>query len=164
LYYEEDQSGKKQKPISMAAAKLKAANFCAYQERSQKEVRNKLYSYGLYTDQVDELLSDLIVDGYVNEERFAKAFIGGKFRIKKWGRVKILQAIALHKISDYCIREGLKEIDEDEYEATLIEIIEKKMSTIKLANSFERNAKLANYAIGRGFESSLVWEVLKTKF
>ena len=110
----------------MAAAKLKAANFCAYQERSQKEVRNKLYSYGLYTDQVDELLSDLIVDGYVNEERFAKAFIGGKFRIKKWGRVKILQAIALHKISDYCIREGLKEIDEDEYEATLIEIIEKK--------------------------------------
>ena len=148
----------------MGAAKLKAANFCAYQERSQQEVRDKLYTYGLYTDQVNELLSDLIVDGYVNEERFAKAYFGGKFRIKKWGRVKILQGVAQHKLSDYCIREGLKEIDEDDYIDTLVDVLNKKRVSMKDENLFERNGKLARHAISRGFESSLVWETIKAEF
>lgn len=142
---------------------LKAASFCTYQERSQHEVRNKLYDYGLHEAEVDEVLSDLIVQGFVNEERFAKTYAGGKFRVKKWGRVKILQGLKQHKISEYCITQGMKEIDDAAYEAALIELLEKKSRSVIATNEFERNTKLARYAIGRGFESSIVWEVIKTK-
>jgi len=160
LYYEEDHFNKKKKTLSIKEAMLKGANFCAYQERSQYEVRNKLYTYGLHENEVDEVLSDLIVQGFVNEERFAKTYVGGKFRVKKWGRIKILQGLKHHKISEYCIRQAMKEIDED-YETTLIELLEKKSKTIKGADDFDRNTKLARYAIGRGFEGALVWEVIK---
>ncbi|MDH5474784.1 MAG: RecX family transcriptional regulator [Cyclobacteriaceae bacterium] len=160
MYYEEDHFNKKKKTLSIKEAMLKGANFCAYQERSQYEVRNKLYTYGLHENEVDEVLSDLIVQGFVNEERFAKTYVGGKFRVKKWGRIKILQGLKHHKISEYCIRQAMKEIDED-YETTLIELLEKKSKTIKGADDFDRNTKLARYAIGRGFEGALVWEVIK---
>jgi regulatory protein len=81
------------KKITPTEAKGKIQRYCAYQERSHQEVRNKLYSFGLYSDEVDNLLTDLITDGFLNEERFAKAFAGGKFRMKKWGRIKIVNAL-----------------------------------------------------------------------
>jgi regulatory protein len=77
------------KRLTPAEAHAKIQRYCAYQERSHKEVKNKLYEYGLYPGQVDELLSQLISEGFLNEERFAKAFAGGRFRMKKWGRLKI---------------------------------------------------------------------------
>ena len=163
LYFEPDFNKKKKPALSPKEALLKAANFCAYQERSQQEVRNKLYDYGLHETEVDEVLSDLIVQGFVNEERFAKTYVGGKFRIKKWGRIKILQGLKQHKISEYCINQGMKEIDDTSYEATLIGLLEKKSRSVKATNEFERNTKLARYAISRGYESGIVWEVIKTK-
>lgn len=155
----------KDEPIKLTRteAKFKASNFCAYQERSQKEVRNKLYSYGLYSNEVEDLLTELILDNFVNEERFAKAFIGGKFRMKKWGKQKILLAIRQHDISDYCCRKGLEEIDKEEYIAALESIIEKKATYSLEENTYLKRNKIAAYAISRGFESELVWEIVMDK-
>lgn len=142
-------------------AKLKLANYCAYQERSQKEVRNKLYEIGLCQDEIEEIIAELISGNFLNEERFAKAFIGGKFRIKKWGRNKILIAIRQYDISDYCINKGLQEIDPEEYNNTMEQIIIAKNNGLSEENIFVRRNKLAKYAISRGFEAELVWDFLK---
>ncbi len=142
-------------------AKLKLANYCAYQERSQKEVRNKLYETGLYQDEIEEIISELISENFLNEERFAKAFIGGKFRIKKWGRNKILMAIRQYDISDYCIKKGLQEIDSDDYNNTMEQIIIAKNKGLSEDNIFVRRNKLAKYAMSKGFEAELVWNFLK---
>ena len=142
-------------------AKLKLANYCAYQERSQKEVRNKLYETGLYQDEIEEIISELISENFLNEERFAKAFIGGKFRIKKWGRNKILMAIRPFDISDYCIKKGLQEIDPDDYNNTMEQIIIAKNKGLSEDNIFVRRNKLAKYAMSKGFEAELVWNFLK---
>lgn len=134
---------------------MKAANFCAYQERSQQEVRDKLYSYGLYKEVVEDIIADLITEDFINEERFAKAYIGGKFRVKKWGRNKILHHLQYHRLSPYCIRKGLSEIDEQDYGATLREVLVKNIKGP--ISDYKNKARLAKYAIGRGYEAELVW-------
>lgn len=152
---------KKPKRHTPKEAKLKAANFCAYQERSQKEVRNKLYDLGLYPDEVEEALSDLITDNFISEERFAKAYVGGKFRVKKWGRRKILIGLGPHQLSPYCIKKGLAEIDEEDYIQTLEELITKKAESLHESDSFKKRNKVASHAMYRGFEADLVWDVVK---
>ena len=156
-------SPRKKKTFTPKEAKLKAADFCAYQERSQQQVRDKLYDYGLHFDEVEEILSDLITEGFLNEERFAKAYAGGKFRIKQWGRHKILQGLKQHKISEYCIKSGLKEIEEDAYQDTLKNMLIKKAASIKATNDYDRRNKIARFAIGRGYETTLIWEVIKSE-
>ncbi len=144
-------------------AKLKIASYCAYQERCQQEVRNKLYSYELYRDEVDELLAWLITENYVNEERFAITFAGGKFRIKKWGKFKITQALAQKDISDYCIKKALQEIGQEDYLATIASLADKKMAeySLRVSNPFQLRDKTAKYIISKGFEPNLVWQILK---
>ncbi|MFT7031819.1 MAG: regulatory protein [Cyclobacteriaceae bacterium] len=142
-------------------AKLKLARYCAYQERSQKEARKKLYELGVYGDDTEEVIVELIADNFINEERFAKAYIGGKFRAKRWGRNKILFAIKQHDISDYCIRSGMKEIDEDDYRNTLEHLIESKNETLQEENLFIKRNKISKTLIAKGFESELVWQYLK---
>ena len=139
---------------------VRISRFCAYQERSHHEVRNKLESFGLGTDAVDELLSRLITEGFVNEERFAKAFAGGKFRIKNWGRLKIERALKAHNISSRCIAIGLREIDIDDYRAALEKLIAKKSDTITDDNLLRKRDLISKYAIGKGFEPELVWQML----
>jgi regulatory protein len=152
---------RKKKTLTAKEAKLKAADFCAYQERSQQQVRDKLYDYGLHMDEVEEVLSDLIIDGFLNEERFARAFVGGKFRMKQWGRHKILQGLQQHKISEYCIKAGLEEIEEEVYQETLKNLMIKKARSITAANDYDRRNKMARFAVGRGYETALIWEVIK---
>ena len=151
----------KKKFFSKEVAYRKALDYCAFQERCHQEVRDKLYYWGLHREDVESLISQLISDGFLNEERFAKAFAGGKFRIKKWGRNKIKNELKLRKISDYCIRQALSAIDADDYLKTLKEIIEKKNRESTKTNNFKKNSKLAMYAISRGFESELVWEIIR---
>ncbi|WP_109832872.1 regulatory protein RecX [Reichenbachiella versicolor] len=146
------------KRLTPKQAKLKAANYCAYQERSQKEVKKKLYDLGLWKDEVDEVLTDLIIEGFINEERFAKSYVGGKFRVKKWGRNRILMGLKEHHISKYCIKKGMEEIDDSEYKSTLAILIEKKAFTEKETNVFKRREKISRSMIYKGYESSLVWE------
>lgn len=152
------------KKITPIEAKGKIQRYCAYQERSHQEVRNKLFSFGLYSSEVDQLLTDLITDGFLNEERYAKAFVGGKFRMKKWGRIKIVNALEAQGLSKNCIRIGLKEIDSNDYITVLESILQKKAAEIEAENVFVKRDKLSKYAIQKGYEPDLVWKILKELF
>lgn len=146
--------------LSVQQALVKAQKYCAYQERCHQEVRSKLYDWGLYTDDVDNVMVMLIQDDFLNEERFAASFVRGKFRIKKWGRVKILVELGKRNISEYCKKKGLDEIDEEEYLATIKEVLRRRASHEKELVPYLRNQKLAAYLYTRGFESDLVWKIL----
>jgi regulatory protein len=153
-----------QKPRKITDEKLaltKAEHYCAYQDRSQQEVRDKLYEWGLWTDAVENIISTLVTGNYLNEERFAKAYVRGKFRQKAWGRVKIKQGLKLKKVSDPLIKKALLTIDPDEYIATLHKVLAKKAPLIKEKMEYKRKYKLQQYAIGRGFEADLIADVLK---
>ncbi len=160
MFEKEDRPKKK---YDKKSAKAKAEHYCAYQERSQQEVRNKLYEWGLFRNEVEEVISELIGDNFLNEERFAIAYALGKFRMKDWGRVKIRQGLKLKSVSDYCIRKAIGMIDMDDYEQSLSELIEKKARLIHEKDDFKRKHKLAGYAISRGFEPDMVWAVLAKK-
>lgn len=150
----------KQKKLTPNQAIIKAQMTCAYQERCQQEMRDKLYEWGLHSNDVENIIANLITDNFLNEERFAKTFAGGKFRIKKWGRVKIKIELKKRKISDYCIRKAMEEIDDKAYMKALEDVITKKLKGLK-GKQHIKNYKVAQYAISRGFESDLVWESLK---
>lgn len=139
----------------------RAQRYCAYQERSQQEVRDKLYSWGLHRREVESLLVELIADGFLKEERFAHAFAGGKFRIKKWGRVRIEQALKGKQVSSPLIRQALAGIDEREYRKTLEALIRTRLAATRELEPFVRNRKVADYVIRRGFEPELVWSILR---
>jgi regulatory protein len=149
------------KKLSPVEAKHKILHFCAYQERCHQEVKNRLYEYGLFKNEVEELISLLITEGFLNEERFAKSFAGGKFRIKHWGRIKIINELESRGLTVNCIKAGLKEIDEESYLLTLRNLLEKKASQIDEPNQFLKRDKLAKYAIQKGFEPEFVWKELK---
>lgn len=138
----------------------KIQRYCAYQERSQHEVRQKLFDLGLHTEDVGLLMVELISSGFLNEERFARSFCSGKFRIKKWGRNKIKSHLKNHRIPDNLIKTGLTEIDPDEYFNTLKEIAEKKWQTLK-GGIWQKRAKTYAFLHQRGFENDLIQEALK---
>ena len=141
--------------------KQKIYRYCAYQERTHAEVRSKLYEYGLGSNEVDEVITQLIGEGYLNEERFAKAFVGGKFRIKGWGRIKIVHDLEAKGLTRNCIAIGLKEIDETDYVETLQTLLKKKADLVEADDDFVRRDKIARYAIQKGFEPELVWRWIK---
>ncbi len=144
-------------------AKAKAENFCAFQERAQQEVRDKLYGWGLHKNDVEATISQLIEDNFLNEERFARAYARGKFKMKGWGRIKIKQGLKIKQISAPLIRIAMEEIDSQEYFATLESLIHKKESLLREADDFKRKHKLFQYAIGRGYESNLIAEVMDSR-
>jgi regulatory protein len=152
---------KPQKTYSPQDALAKAMSFCAYQERSRKEVREKLYSFGLEDDdEVESILDRLTKDNFLNEERFAKAFAGGKFRMKKWGRIKIRAELKMHGLSAELVRKGLEEIDPDDYESTLRDLVEKKDAQEREADPMIRKQKLIRYLLGKGYEQDLAWDAV----
>ena len=138
----------------------KMKKYCAYQERCQSEVRQKLYDFELHNNDIENILCSLIEQNFINEERFAKNFVRGKFRQKKWGKIKIKQHLKQKQISDYCIKTGLEEIDTEDYLTTLDLIISKKGKLISEENNFIKKQKIAKYAINKGFENDLVWDHL----
>lgn len=150
--------GDESKIYDLNEAREKISSYCAYRDRSQKEVREKLEAYGLIAEAVDQILTELIQDKFLDEERFARSFVRGKFNIKKWGRIKIEQALYPHHLSDYVKRKAFSEIDEEKYLHTLKEVVRKKAKYIKAPSLFQKRGKLAHYAISRGFEPDLVWE------
>ncbi|WP_187264552.1 regulatory protein RecX [Pontibacter beigongshangensis] len=151
----------RKKSYTPKQALLKVASYCAYQERTQQEVRTKLYSYGLSPDEVEELIVRLSQEKLLDEERYAQAFVRGKYGLKKWGRRKIMQGLKAKGISDYCIKQGLKEIDPEQYEQNLLHLLEKKNSTEKEKNPFLRRQKLAYFLMSKGYENDLVNDALK---
>ena len=146
--------------MEKATAKIK--HFCSYQERCHREVKEKLYGFGLRKEEREEIVSLLIGEGYLNEERFAVEFAGGKFRIKQWGRVKIRYELKQKAISDYCIKKGLQAIHEEDYAKTLEQLFEKKLKTLqKEKNIFLKKSKVQAFLLQRGFEPSLVQALIQ---
>lgn len=141
-------------------ALVKMQGWCAYQERSQQDARDKLYELGMWTEAVEEIISQLIQDNFLNEERFACSFARGKFSIKKWGRIKIKQELKQKRVGEYCLKKAMKEIDETEYLNTLKKLIESKRLLIKESNKVKLKYKLLNYALSKGYESDLIYDVL----
>ena len=140
----------------------KAKNYCAYQERCHSEVKDNLYGFGLNTSEVDQIISTLIEENYLNEERFAILYAGGHFRTKQWGRVKIKYELKKKNISDYCIKKALAAIEEEEYAKTLFKIAEIKSNSLKgEKNIFIKRKKLQDHLRMKGFESDLINEVTK---
>jgi regulatory protein len=152
------------KYISQEEALAKLQRFCAYQDRCHQEVRSKLIDLGIYGDSLEEIIANLIQDNFLNEERFARSYARGKFRIKQWGRNRIKKELFLRNISAYCIKKALEEIDEEHYVQTMDHLIEKRRTVIKEKNLFVLRGKIANYLIGKGYESHLAWERTKNSF
>ncbi|HEY0243930.1 MAG TPA: regulatory protein RecX [Mucilaginibacter sp.] len=142
-------------------ALTKAEHYCAYQDRSQQEVRNKLYEWGLWPAAVENIISQLIGGNFLNEERFAKAYTKGKFNQKSWGKVKIKQGLKLKQVPDVLIKKSLAIIDPDDYFQTLERTLHKKAAIITEKDPYKRRYKLQQYALSRGFETDLITEVLK---
>lgn len=147
------------KRLTPQQASIKIKAYCGYQERCHHEVRQKLYGYGLYSQQVDQLIADLIEQNYLNEERFARLFAGGKFRMKSWGRIKITQELKLRKVSAYNIRMAMKEIEPEAYHETLQKLAEKKWAELK-GKRIEKTAKTTRYLMQKGFELPLIQDIV----
>ena len=148
--------------LSLEQALQKAKHYCAYQERCHSEVQEKLYSFGLRKKEVEEALATLIEENYLNEERFAVQFAGGRFRLKEWGRVKIRYELKQRQVSEYCIKKGLAAIEEEDYERTLHHLGEKKWELLKdEENSYARKKKLQDYLLQKGYESDRVTAIAR---
>ena len=119
------------KILTKEQALQKVRQYCAYQERSHHEVQQKLYELGVRKAEHDEIISTLIEEDYLNEERFAMQYVGGKFRMKDWGRKKIYYALKEKRVSEYSIKKALNQIDEEAYLAILRELAEKKYESLK---------------------------------
>ena len=148
-----------QKSYTVNEATKAMEHYCAYQERCHKEVEQKLYDLKMIPEAKELIILHLLQHNFLNEERYAKAFVRGKFSIKNWGRIKIISELKFKNISSYNIKSGLKEIDENTYLKTLQSLAEKKLRLIKESNSFKKKNKLSSYLISKGFETSLVYKV-----
>jgi len=136
-------------------------DYCAYQDRCHKETRQKLRELGYYGDPAEEVICDLIKEKYLDEERFARSFARGKFKIKRWGRQKITRELKFREISAYCIKKGLTEIEDEEYEQVLEnELLRRNRLEKKGLHPYLRRRKLADYMFTRGYESHLTWEAI----
>ena len=135
-------------------------SFCALQDRCQWEVEKKLREWGVEKNIITNILTDLILEKFIDEQRFSESFCRGKFRIKKWGKMKIKNELILRKISDLCINKGLEQIKDEEYYSVLKELYEKKKNSLKDKNQFIIKGKIAKYLQQKGFESNLIWELI----
>ena len=138
-------------------AKEKILKYCAYQERSQKEVKNKLYEMGLYTGQVNEILVYLIQEDYLNEERFAFLYAGSKMRQKKWGRIKIGNELKMKGVGAKLVSSALAKLNHEQYMQNIADLTEKKDRTHTYKNEYERKQKLIRYLMSKGY----VWSEIE---
>jgi regulatory protein len=148
------------KQLSNEQALQKLKHYCGYQERSHGEVKEKLYSLGVWKKDHDEIMATLIEENYLNEERFALAFAGGKFRMKQWGRVKIKYELKQRQVSEYSIKKALKQFDEDEYMASLKKLAENKYASLKGEQYLVRKKKTIDYLMQKGYEPGLIQIVM----
>ena len=146
------------KTYTVEEALVKLQKYCAYQDRCHKEVEQKLKQMHMIPEAIERVIVDLIQDNHLNEERFAKAYVRGKFSIKKWGKVRLTLELKQRQISQYVIKTALAEIDPEEYLQTFHKLAEKKALNMSESNPFKRKKKLADYLIYRGWESHMVYD------
>jgi regulatory protein len=157
---EMDEVKEHQKRLNKEQAWLQISKWCAFQERSQQEARDKLYNYGLHREEVEQTIARLVSENFINEERFAIAFAGGKFRQLGWGKIKIRLALKQKQVSDYCLRSALASINDEDYSAKLREILRKREREEKEKHPIKRRQRIARYLMSRGFEGDIVWSLL----
>ncbi len=145
-------------------AREKIRRYCVYRERSHREVEERLKDMALNTNAIDQLLLELIEEGFLNEERFARAYVRGKFNQKGWGRQKIEQALHWHRIHPGLLQRALEEIDPREYQNRLDEILRKRWEHAQEESDFAQRGAVARYAWQRGFENDLIWERIEALF
>lgn len=139
----------------------KIKHYCAYQERSHYEAREKLFSFGLRKSDVETLISRLIEEDYLNETRFSAQFAGGHFRMKKWGRVKISYELKQKRVSAINIKSALKEIKEADYRAVLHGLAQTKWKSLKAEQHLTRQSKTMQYLLQKGYEAPLIQEAIQ---
>lgn len=148
--------------MSKDEALAKLQQYCVYQDRCHSEIRNKLIELKIYGQDLEDIISSLIEDNFLNEERFARSYARGKFRMNHWGRVKILQGLKFKKISAYCIKKAMTEIDEEEYLETLKNLLIKYKSKRKFKNQYDQYQKIYAHAISKGYEGYLIGDIIAT--
>ncbi len=152
---------KKSTSYTLTEATKKIESYCAYQERCHKEVTQKLRDMGMIPEAIDHILGHLIQQNFLNEERFSQSFARGKFKIKKWGRNRIVNELKFRDVSAYNIKTALEEIDAGEYEDALHSLASKRLQSLTEKDSQKRRKKLADYLLYRGWESHLVYAKIK---
>jgi regulatory protein len=150
------------KYLTKEQALQKLRHYCGYQERSHSDVKEKLYNLGVWKKEHDEIISTLIEGNYLNEERFAMAFARGKFRMKQWGRVKIKYELKQKQVSDYSIKKAIKQIDEEEYRATLHKLAEERYASLKGEQYLIRKKKTMDHLLQKGYEMELIRPIIET--
>jgi regulatory protein len=146
--------------VSKDDALKKMQRYCAYQDRCHQEVRQKMIEMGVLPDWREEVMVELIQENFLNEERFARSYARGKFRIKQWGRKRITMELKKRNISAYCIRKAMEEIETEDYLSTLKSLVEKKAAALTEDNPFVLKKKISEYLLRRGFESGLIWDTI----
>lgn len=152
------------KTYTLNEAKKALENYCIYQDRCHKEVEEKLSKMRLIPEIIEEIIMHLISENYLNETRFAQSYARGKFRIKKWGKIRITQELKFRKISTYNIKKGLAEIDQDEYLQTLEILIEKKFNSLTAPDIFKKKKKIFDSLMRIGYEVNLIRESISPYF
>ncbi|MCL7754566.1 regulatory protein RecX [Polaribacter sp. Z022] len=151
---------KTKKSFTVDEIKRKLENYCVYQDRCHKEVEQKMREYNLITEAKEMIFLSLMKDNFLNEERFAKSFARGKFRIKSWGKQRIVRELKFKDISAYNIKTALKEIDEEEYLNTIYRITENRNEVINETDIYKRKKKLIEFLMRKGFEADLIYKTV----
>ena len=142
------------KTVPFEKAQEKIRKYCAYQERCQDDARQKLREWQIEPKKVEQLVKTLVAEGYINDARFARAFVRGKFKIKSWGTAKIVYELKRKNISEDCIAQALKEIDNDSYRETLQKLAQQWLAKHKTETDFVRKQKLFRYLFSKGYRSN----------
>ncbi|WP_274474777.1 regulatory protein RecX [Mangrovimonas aestuarii] len=150
----------KYKTFTVDEAISKMEHFCAYQERCHQEVRQKLVEMRMIPEAMDMIVGHLLQNNFLNEERFSKTFVRGKFRIKKWGKRRLIQELKKREISKFNINLAIREIEDGEYLEVFNTLIEKRWESVMESDVYKKKKKVADYMLYRGWESSLVYEKL----
>lgn len=150
-----------QQRLTKEQAWQKIKHYCAYQERSHYEAKQKLYGFGLYKSETEELLSRLIEEDYLNEERYAEQFAGGKFRMKQWGKIKITYELRQKGVSPYNIRRAMQAITDEAYNTTLHKLAQAKWESLKGEQYIAKQAKATAYLLQKGYELPLVQQAIQ---
>lgn len=153
--------GTRRKEVDSGMVLQKIQYFCSYQERCIRDIETKLKDWAVQKKLIPVIISQLKNEGYINEERFAVAYAGGKFRVNKWGRQKIEFELGLKGISDNMIRKGVEALDAEDYYRMLYDILRKKQKEIKPDKDLNVREKLLNFAHGKGYEIELILTALK---
>ena len=144
--------------FTIKEVETKLQYYCSYQDRCHKEVHEKLKTFNIIPEGVDQIISNLIRENFLNETRFCESFVRGKFKIKNWGKIRIINELKRRNISTYNINQGLKEIDELEYLKKFEEIFNKKLSSLEKLTPVLKKKKILSYLLYRGWESSLIYQ------